>query len=72
MSMPESGAGLPQAGPILAPSGASPASSSSPDVPLEDGRYHIYDTNPVPWWLAVLWVAFFVFAAAYLIVNLLE
>lgn len=72
MSMRESGAASPSIGPILAPSGASPAAASGPDGPLEDGRYHIYDTNPVPWWVAALWVAFFVFAVVYLIVHLIE
>jgi len=33
-------------------------------------RYHSYESNPVPWWIAVLWVAFFIFGAAYLIINL--
>ena len=43
-----------------------------PSTPLEDGRYHIYESNPVPWWMALLWLAFFVFAVTYLIRNLLE
>lgn len=57
--------------PILAPRGASPAEASRPETPLDD-RYHIYDSNPAPWWLALIWLGFFVFGAAYLIVNLLE
>jgi hypothetical protein len=59
-------------GPIVAPSGASPAEASRPDQELEPGRYHIYDSNPAPWWIGVLWLAFFAFAVAYLIINLLE
>jgi hypothetical protein len=59
------------AGPILAPSGSSPAQASRPDTPLDD-RYHIYESNPAPWWIALLWLAFLVCGAAYLIVNLLE
>lgn len=58
--------------PILAPPGASPAEASRPDMPLEDGRYHIYESHPAPWWIALLWLAFFVFGIAYLIVNLVE
>ena len=58
-------------GPVVAPRGDSPARASQPETPL-DGRWHIYDSNPVPWWMAVLWLTFFVFAVTYLIRNLLE
>jgi len=60
------------AGPILAPGGASAAMASRPDQPLESARYHMYEANPAPWWVAVIWVGFFVFAIAYLILNLLR
>jgi hypothetical protein len=56
--------------PVLAPPGESPAAASRPDQPL-DARYNIYEHHPVPWWVAALWLAFFVFGAAYLVVNLL-
>jgi hypothetical protein len=56
-------------GPILAPSNASPAESSRPDTPLE-GKYHIYESNPVPWWIALLWISFLIFGITYLILNL--
>jgi hypothetical protein len=62
----------PAAGPVLAPPGASPAAASDPHRPLEDGRWHIYESNPVPWWIALVWLGFFAFAVTYLIVNLLE
>jgi len=58
--------------PITAPRSASPATASRPDTPLDSGRYHIYETNPAPWWIALLWGAFFVFAVTYLIANLIE
>jgi hypothetical protein len=58
--------------PVMARPGASPASASDPARPLEDGHYHIYESNPVPWWVALLWLSFFAFAIAYLILNLLE
>ena len=58
-------------GPIIAPQGASPAEASRPDQQLEFGRYHIYESNPAPWWIALLWLSFFIFGATYLILNLL-
>jgi hypothetical protein len=62
----------PPAAPIVAPAGQSPATASRPDTVLEDARYHIYESNPAPWWIAVLWLAFFVFGFSYLILNLLK
>jgi hypothetical protein len=56
--------------PVLAPPGTSPAASSDPSVVLDDG-YHIYEANPVPWWVALIWASFFVFAVTYLILNLI-
>jgi hypothetical protein len=58
-------------GPVVAPRGASPAAASSPDAPLEDGRYHIYEPNPIPWWVVLVWLGFIVFALVYLITSLL-
>lgn len=58
-------------GPIVAPGGASPAEASRPDHLLDD-RFHIYDSNPAPWWMALLWLAFLIGGATYLVVNLLE
>ena len=58
--------------PILAPPGASAAEASRPDQMLEDGRYHIYESNPVPWWLALIWLTFLICGATYLIVNLMR
>jgi hypothetical protein len=60
----------PSAGPILAPPGSSPSDASRPEQRLE-GRFHIYEGNPVPWWIALIWLSFFAFAITYLIVNLI-
>lgn len=38
----------------------------------EDRSYHTYEPNPVPWWIALLWVAFFAFGIAYLVMNLIK
>jgi hypothetical protein len=57
--------------PILAPPGASPARASHPDEKLDE-RYHIYESNPVPWWIALVWLSFLIFGVTYLILNLLE
>jgi hypothetical protein len=62
----------PVTGPIVAPSGRSAAEACRPENALEDGRYHIYESNPAPWWIAVLWVSFLLFGVTYLILNLLE
>jgi hypothetical protein len=59
-------------GPILAPPGEPPAAASDPDTPLEVGRWHVYEAHPAPWWMALLWLGFFVFGVIYLIRNLIE
>jgi hypothetical protein len=59
-------------GPILAPAGASAATANRPDSGLDGGHYHIYESNPAPWWIGLLWLSFFVFGATYLILNLLR
>lgn len=59
-------------GAILAAPGASPATASQPDSGMDDERVHVYEANPAPWWIGVMWVAYFVFGATYLIVNLLR
>ena len=60
------------AGPVLAAPGASPAEASRPDVPLEDGRWHAYESHPVPWWVALVWIWFFAFGLLYLLKNLIR
>jgi len=59
------------AGPVLAPLGASSAEASRPETQLDE-RYHIYESNPAPWWIGLLWAAYLIFGVMYLIVNLLE
>jgi hypothetical protein len=58
--------------PVLAARGQSPAAASRPDPPGDEGRWHVYESNPAPWWVAVMWAAFFLFGVAYLIRNLIE
>jgi hypothetical protein len=58
--------------PILAPPSASPAEASRPDVSLEDGRWHVYESNPVPWWIAFLWIGFVAFALVYLLKSMIH
>jgi hypothetical protein len=72
--MSHAGHGAPagaDAGPVLAPKNASPALASRPDLVLEDA-YDTYEATPAPWWIALLWASFFIFAVTYLITNLLE
>ena len=59
-------------GPVLAPRGGSPAAASDPARDPADGHYHIYESNPVPWWVALAWLCFIGFAIMYLIRNLME
>lgn len=59
------------AGPIVALPSESAATASRPDQALDE-RYHAYESNPAPWWIGLAWIAFLVFGAAYLIVNLLD
>jgi len=58
-------------GPIIVAPGESAAAASRPEQVLDE-EYHIYESNPAPWWVGLLWVAFLVFGAAYLIINLLD
>ncbi len=58
--------------PVVVPPGTSAAGASDPARDLDDGRYHIYEANPVPWWVVVVWLAFIAFAITYLIRNLIE
>ncbi len=58
--------------PIVAPSSGSAAIASDPDLPLDGQQFHIYEAHPAPWWIAAIWIGFFVFAIAYLITNLLQ
>jgi len=57
--------------PILAPPGESPALASDPTQELDE-RYHAYESNPAPWWMAVVWIAFLVGGALYLVRNLIR
>ncbi len=57
--------------PISVPGGDPSAGASHPGVELDD-RYHTYESNPVPWWLTVVWVSFLLFGLIYMIVSLLE
>jgi hypothetical protein len=60
----------PGTAPIVAPLGESPASASRPDTPLDE-RWHVYEANAAPWWIAVIWLAFFAFGVTYLVRSLL-
>jgi hypothetical protein len=57
--------------PIVAPSGASAAEASRPETVLDE-QYHIYESHPAPWWIAILWLSYFIFGVTYLIVSLLR
>lgn len=58
--------------PILAPRSEGPAAASHPDNELNVSRYNRYEANPVPWWISLIWAAFFIFGVTYLVVNLVE
>jgi hypothetical protein len=58
--------------PIVARRGESPATASDPRIKLDDATYHIYEANPAPWWIGLLWLVFFVGGVVYLLVNLVR
>ena len=58
--------------PVVAERGTSAASASDPGRDLDEGHYHIYEANPVPWWIATVWLVFLIFAVVYLIRSLME
>ncbi len=52
---------------------APPAESAGEQAPLDSPQpaereetYHTYESHPMPWWLALLWLGFFLFAFIYL------
>ncbi len=57
--------------PIVVSGRNSAAGASQPDNQL-DVRYHAYESNPVPWWLSIIWGCFLLFGLIYLVVNLLD
>lgn len=59
-------------GPIVAPRGEAAAAASRPENELEEARYNRYEAHPVPWWVSLLWISFFVFGVVYLVTNLVR
>jgi len=57
--------------PVIVSGRSSAAEASRPDIELEQ-RFHTYESNPIPWWLTVVWMSFFIFGLVYLVVALLE
>lgn len=46
--------------------------SRKPEVESkQEPAYHTYETNPVPWWVILIWLGFFTFGIVYLLRNLL-
>ena len=62
-------ADLPDTGPIAVNPKTSAAIASQPNQELDD-RFQVYEANPAPWWVGLLWICYLVGGAAYLIVNL--
>jgi len=60
----------PDVRPIIVPPGAPAAEASRPEQ-VFDERYHAYESNPVPWWLTLIWLSFLIGGATYLIVNMI-
>lgn len=56
-------------GPIVVAQGRSAAGASHPEQILDE-KHLTYHHNPVPWWLALIWVGFLIGGSVYLIVNL--
>ncbi len=49
-----------------------PVAAVERGLAIDGAEYHIYEAHPAPWWIAAIWVAFFVFAVTYLITNLID
>jgi len=62
----------PGGSPIIASRSEGAAAASRPDNELEVESYNRYEANPVPWWVSLVWVSFFVFGVVYLVVNLVK
>ncbi|MFQ5706342.1 MAG: hypothetical protein ACE5HO_02780 [bacterium] len=45
--------------------------SQEQEQPVKEPNYHTYEPNAVPWWLALLWLGYFIFGVVYLLRNLL-
>lgn len=39
--------------------------------PEQDLQYHTYSSSVIPWYVRLIWVVFWIFAAAYVIRNFL-
>ncbi len=59
----------PDPGPIVAKPRDSAAAASRPEQALDE-RYLVYEPNHAPWWVGLMWAAFFIFSAVYLVVSL--
>jgi hypothetical protein len=46
------------------------ARASEPGSPEEEGRFHTYVGNRIPWYVRLIWVCFWVFAIYYVITYL--
>jgi len=46
-------------------------SAPSSGTPENELQYHTYVSNTIPWYVRLIWVVFWVFAAAYVIQNFL-
>lgn len=57
--------------PVVVSGKTSAADASHPDA-VFDQSFHTYESNPIPWWLTVVWVSFLIFGLVYLVVNLIE
>ncbi len=57
--------------PVMVSGRASAADASQPNTDL-DSRFHTYESNPIPWWLTVVWASFLIFGLVYLVVALIE
>ena len=62
-------ADLPDPGPIAVSPRQSAAVASQPTQQLDD-QYQVYESNPAPWWVGVLWLCYLIGGATYLLVNL--
>ncbi|MFQ5770555.1 MAG: hypothetical protein ACE5HX_08470 [bacterium] len=41
------------------------------EVKKDEQNYHTYEPNPVPWWIVLMWIGYFIFGIVYILKNLL-
>lgn len=44
---------------------------NEPGTPKKEHQFHTYSSSVIPWYVRLIWLIFWIFAAAYVIKNIL-